>query len=71
MAKNLDELLKESKEMANKLDGADYGRGQMETIEATCDNLRLMCGLLYVMVADRLSDDEKSSVEDILDTQLS
>lgn len=40
MAKNLDELMKESKEMAIRLDGSDYDRGKLEILEVTCPQLK-------------------------------
>ena len=53
-----------------KLDGADHERGQLEELEATCNNLRTAVGFLIALliVKSVLTLDDISRLEYVIDT---
>lgn len=44
---------RDTDKVSSYLGGADYDRGQIETLEATCDKLRRFCAALTIVLAEK------------------
>lgn len=64
------QLYEEATAYADNLDGEEYGRGRLEELQATCDNLRLVVGMLIVLLINKEVID-RSIVDYLIDTQCS